>query len=156
MANVEEVDDDKVPCYIFDIDGTIANCEHRVHHAKAKEWDEFFGKVHLDEPIPHMIDLYRSLSTKAQCVFVSGRNDVCREETTEWLRKHVVSYCAHFRLYMRRKNDRRADYFTKSDLLDQLLKDGFRPIMAFDDRDQVVRMWRERGIPCAQVAPGNF
>jgi len=28
--------------------------------------------------------------------------------------------------------------------------------MVFDDRDKVVNMWRENGIPCLQVAPGNF
>jgi len=28
--------------------------------------------------------------------------------------------------------------------------------MVFDDRDQVVEMWRANGIPCFQVAPGNF
>jgi hypothetical protein len=41
-------------------------------------------------------------------------------------------------------------------LLDKLMADGFRPIMAFDDRNQVVEMWRQRGVPCAQVADGNF
>jgi len=144
-------------CYIFDIDGTIANCEHRMHHAIAKEWDDFFGKVHLDAPIPHMIKLYQILELNTHCIFVSGRNDVCREETIAWLKKHVLpKYRRMPDLYMRNEKDRRADYFTKSDLLDQLLKDGYRPIMVFDDRDQVVRMWRERGIPCAQVAPGNF
>jgi hypothetical protein len=59
-------------------------------------------------------------------------------------------------LYMRRRNDRRPDYIVKAELLDQLLADGYRPIMAFDDRDQVVKMWREKGVPCAQVAEGNF
>jgi hypothetical protein len=28
--------------------------------------------------------------------------------------------------------------------------------MAFDDRSQVVKMWRKRGVPCAQVADGDF
>jgi hypothetical protein len=57
---------------------------------------------------------------------------------------------------MRRVGDRRPDYIVKAELLDQILRDGFSPSMAFDDRDQVVAMWRERGVPCAQVAPGNF
>ena len=26
----------------------------------------------------------------------------------------------------------------------------------FDDRDKVVKMWREEGLTCMQVAPGNF
>ncbi len=44
----------------------------------------------------------------------------------------------------------------KAELLDQIVADGFSPVMAFDDRNQVVEMWRARGIPCAQVAPGDF
>jgi hypothetical protein len=36
------------------------------------------------------------------------------------------------------------------------LADGYEPIMVFDDRNQVVKMWRERGIVCAQVAEGDF
>ncbi len=26
----------------------------------------------------------------------------------------------------------------------------------FDDRDKVVKMWRELGVACFQVAPGDF
>ena len=29
-------------------------------------------------------------------------------------------------------------------------------ICTFDDRDKVVNMWRENGLTCMQVAPGNF
>ena len=29
-------------------------------------------------------------------------------------------------------------------------------LCVLDDRDQVVRMWRHRGLTCLQVAPGNF
>ena len=34
--------------------------------------------------------------------------------------------------------------------------DNFDPIIAFDDRDRVVAAWRSAGIPCLQVAPGDF
>lgn len=37
-----------------------------------------------------------------------------------------------------------------------IVSHGYEPIMAFDDRDRVVKMWRDAGIPCAQVAPGDF
>ncbi len=57
---------------------------------------------------------------------------------------------------MRSEGDHRPDYKVKEELLGRILKDGFEPIMAFDDRDQVVKMWREAGVPCAQVADGNF
>jgi hypothetical protein len=57
---------------------------------------------------------------------------------------------------MRRRGDKRADFIVKGELLDKIIADGWQPIMAFDDRNQVVQMWRARGIPCAQVAEGDF
>jgi hypothetical protein len=41
-------------------------------------------------------------------------------------------------------------------MLTQIKADGWLPIMAFDDRARVVKMWRDNGVPCCQVAPGDF
>jgi hypothetical protein len=60
------------------------------------------------------------------------------------------------RLWMRPAGDYRDDSIIKSELLDQILAAGYKPELVFDDRDRVVSMWREREIPCFQVAPGNF
>ena len=35
-------------------------------------------------------------------------------------------------------------------------KDKDRILCVFDDRDKVVKMWRDSGLTCMQVAPGNF
>jgi hypothetical protein len=142
-------------CYIFDIDGTVADLSHRLHfiERKPKKWREFFAASADDKAITHIRDLARHLSKVAPVVFVSGRSDEVRAETEAWLKREIGQSGP---LYMRRRNDRRPDYIVKAELLDQLLADGYRPIMAFDDRDQVVKMWREKGVPCAQVAEGNF
>ncbi|MFL2801403.1 MAG: hypothetical protein ACJ0DD_01390 [Paracoccaceae bacterium] len=50
----------------------------------------------------------------------------------------------------------RPDPEVKSDLYDQMIIDGFKPIIVFDDRASVVNMWRSRGLRCLQCAPGNF
>lgn len=144
------------PCYLFDIDGTLADCSHRLHHIQgaAKDWRAFFAACLLDLPIGHMIDLAIKLYDADQAVvLVSGRSNECRDQTEEWLDRHHVPQCP---LYMRRAGDRRPDDIVKSEFLDLILADGFQPIMAFDDRSRVVRMWRDRGIPCAQVADGDF
>lgn len=143
-------------CYLFDIDGTLADCSHRIHHIQdgKKDWDAFFGACHADVPIKHMIDLALILFDAGNnIVFVSGRSDQCRAATEKWLRAHDFP---PVRLYMRKAGDHRADDIVKGELLDQILADGFQPVMAFDDRDRVVKMWRTRGIPCAQVAEGDF
>jgi uncharacterized HAD superfamily protein len=151
-------------CYVFDIDGTIADCSHRIHHIseefddfrmkRKKDWDAFFAACHADAPIFHIIGLVTTLHDADQSiVYVSGRSDQCRDATEAWLREHGLPDAP---LYMRKAGDHRPDDIVKGELLDQLLADGHKPIMAFDDRNRVVKMWRERGIPCAQVAEGDF
>lgn len=143
------------PCYIFDIDGTIADLSHRLHHIQKmpKDWRAFFASCEDDEPIHHMCDLARLLALEVPVVFVSGRSDEIRDQTVDWLKEQRLwgGY-----LYMRKEGDHRPDNLVTAELLAELRADGWEPVMAFDDRDQVVNMWRENGIPCAQVAEGNF
>lgn len=143
-------------CYIFDIDGTLADGTHRLHwiHPRpAKDWRAYFAACGDDAPIQHIIDLARLVYYSHRIVLVSGRSDECRDATVEWLKVHGVPYDA---LYMRKAGDHRNDDVLKAEILEEMIADGWAPIMAFDDRDRVVKMWRERGVPCAQVAPGDF
>ena len=146
-------------CYIFDIDGTLANCSHRLHHIQKqpKDWDSFFAECHLDTPHPHIIRLAQDLSRgsilEVPVVYVSGRSDQCRHQTEAWLQNNM---CPPGPVYMRKAGDHRDDDILKLELLSQVRADGFEPIMAFDDRSRVVRAWRSAGIPCAQVAEGDF
>jgi putative acid phosphatase of HAD superfamily subfamily IIIB len=144
-------------CYLFDIDGTIADISHRLHHIQKtpKDWRSFFAACVDDAPIPHIIALLlRLYSSGAHIVLVSGRSDECRNQTRDWL--HLQSIPTICPLYMRAAGDHRPDHVVKSELLDRIFSDGYLPIIVFEDRDQVVQMWRDRGIPCAQVAGGNF
>ncbi len=143
-------------CYLFDIDGTLADLSHRLHHIQKdpKDWDAFFSACPDDAPIEPICELARALSSAAPIILVSGRSERVRMQTDFWIK--VRAQVLFSALYMRRDGDHRPDNEVKSDLLDQILADGYRPIMAFEDRTSVVRFWRSRGIPCAQVADGNF
>jgi len=143
-------------CYIFDIDGTLSNTAHRLHHIQKspKDWDSFFGAQHLDREHRHVVGVALLLALTTKIVFCTGRPETYREVTRRWLNR--CGFDSYSPLYMRPANDRRDDDIIKSELLDRMILDGFDPIMAFDDRDRVVAMWRARGVPCAQVAPGNF
>jgi hypothetical protein len=66
---------------------------------------------------------------------------------------------------MRAEGDHREDNIVKSELLDKLLKyegfpNEFPPSVkisgVFEDRQQVVDMYRARGLRVFQVAKGNF
>lgn len=153
----------KIPCYLIDIDGTVADPTHRLHFIQPpegikKNWDAFFAACVDDMPIEHMCELVRGLIRDRHVtgiipLFISGRSDQYRHETRIWLdNQHLMP----IPLYMRRAGDFRPDYIIKAELLAVIKADNFQPVMAFDDRAQVVKMWRENGIPCAQVAEGNF
>lgn len=149
------------PCYIVDIDGTCADIRHRVRHIECtpKNHEAFYAAIEDDEPIEHMRRVVASLAYGAEVVFMSGRPERTRDATIRWLNKHgfnLLGVYRELRLYMRQDGDRRPDHQVKSELLSAVIFDGFEPIMAFDDRDSVVAMWRANGIPCAQVAPGDF
>lgn len=144
------------PCYVFDIDGTLFDCQHRIHFIQKspKDWRGFFAACLQDSPIPHMVQLAITLfDADKQIVYCSGRSDECRDLTMESLGMHNLPEAP---LYMRREGDHRDDDILKSEMLDQMRKDGWEPVMVFEDRSRVVKMWRARGIPCCQVVEGDF
>ena len=85
---------------------------------------------------------------------LSGRLDNSKDVTIKWLKYWNVPFD---KLQMR--PDNKKDKFTPDDVLKQnWLNDLDKKdiLCVFDDRQKVVDMWRANGIPCFQVAPGNF
>lgn len=143
-------------CWIFDIDGTLANGDRRQHYLQTspKNWDGWYSevirdKLHLD--VAKFVDYGISRGIKIN--LCTGRDERCRVDTEKWLRDYEVKYDI---LYMRRHKDFRNDEIIKKEMLDDMRSRGYNPTMAFEDRDRVVKMWRENGIRCMQVAPGDF
>ncbi len=146
-----------MPCYAFDLDGTLADLTHRLPliQNKPKDWPEFFRRCVDDKPIHHVVQLARCLQQTIPCIYVSGRSSAVHDQTLTWLEAQGLDV-AEGKLYMRAEGDYRADDIIKLELLAQIREDGWKPLMVFDDRDRVVKMWRANGIPCAQVAEGQF
>lgn len=139
----------------FDLDGTLADITHRLHFIqnKPKDWPAFFRACVNDVPIDPMINVAFAMAQMGHIIEVwSGRSDIVRPETEEWLKAKGVPYRE---LRMRKDGDYRADHIVKAEWL-EALHPHMRPVLAFDDRQQVVDMWRAHGIRCAQVAPGDF
>jgi hypothetical protein len=57
--------------------------------------------------------------------------------------------------YIRKDGDSRRDSVVKREYLQDIVK-KYNPKLSVDDRDQVVKMWRDNGVECWQVANGNF
>lgn len=140
---------------IFDIDGTLADLTHRRHYVQTKpaNWEAFRLAADRDTLIEPVAVAQRALLQTNNMILCTGRMEKERELTERWLLRHDIFFD---RLYMRATNDTRPDFVIKEELLDRILVDGFKPNLVFDDRQQVVDMWRRRGLVCAQVSEGNF
>ncbi len=131
---------------IVDIDGTIALRGNR------DPYD--LTSVSQDKPNITVIDILDILNSGTHCerVFVSGRSEVCRAETTKWLEEQGFMYPI---LFMRKSNDYRADEVVKKEIYETKILPA-KVWCVFDDRNRVVKMWRELGLTCLQVAEGDF
>ncbi len=140
---------------LFDLDGTLALIEHRRHHVegKKKRWRDFFAACTDDAPNEPLIALLRTLHAHYAIWIVSGRSDEVRAQTEAWLERYRVP---HHRLIMRKEGDYTADNILKIGWVDGGRIPRERILCVFDDRDKVVKMWRQAGIPCYQVAEGDF
>lgn len=134
---------------LCDIDGTVA-----VHGDERGHYD--YDKVSTDVPNDGIIRVVQALAENYEVIFVSGREDRCREDTEEWLWKNNLSDGEN-KLLMRLTGDHRPDYIIKSELFDAHIRNKYDVLAVFDDRNQVVtQCWRAMGLPTLQVAPGDF
>jgi len=146
---------------IIDIDGTLFDPTHRLHHldGEPKNWKAFHDCMLDDPPIEAVVELARILYKAAEAgdgidavLIVTARHDdpKYKQMTLDALEFAGIRF---HRLYMRRDSDTRRDHVVKAEILQQILDDGFEPILAVDDRPEVVRMWRDHGITTLQCAP---
>ena len=144
---------------IFDLDGTLALIDDRRDLATKDngkfDWDVFFNpdNISLDLPNVTVIQMANILHKQGFRIFIlSGRSDVTHQATVNWLNDNGI-WWDH--LVMRPQNQL---YLPDNDLkqgwLDTIGKDNVA--MVFDDRNQVVDMWRQNGLTCFQVADGDF
>ena len=59
---------------IFDIDGTLLNIQHRVHHLHKTppDWKSFNSSMGGDRPIPEMVELLHMLGNEKRNRLISG------------------------------------------------------------------------------------
>ena len=121
---------------IFDLEGTLADItQRRVLSTDAvtgkMNWDIFFDpkNIGLDQPNTPVITMAQLLHSQGYKIIIfSGRSKATKDSDVKefWL----------------------DDIFPGLEINDIFA--------VFDDRQQVVDMWRSRGLTCFQVADGNF
>lgn len=142
---------------IFDVDGTIADVEHRRHFVSQKpaDWKSFREQTKFDTPVQWVCDIAKRFIAQGDNVaFFSARNEsersITEAQINEWIGK------GHQGLFLRPDGDFRRDDEFKSDLANKFEEVGGKIDIVFDDRNQVVDMWRARGTTVVQVADGDF
>lgn len=147
----------KKPTILFDIDGTIADIEHRRKFLEQDkpDWRAFNNAMGDDTSNAPVVELYKTLweSKKYEIILVSGRGEESRKITEQWLTWNEIPFD---RLLMRPLKDFRADTLIKEEILDKLRSEGKNILFTVDDRQQVVDMWRKNGITCLQCDVGDF
>ena len=143
---------------IFDLDGTLANADHRQYliDRTPKDWDAYFALSVADAPNWPVIRTFWALEAarhpqpSCDLQIWTGRSEAYRMETFGWL----ISYNLRpSRLLMRNVGDHRPSEVVKAEWLDALPSP---PFMVFDDREKDTAWWRSRGITCLQVADHKF
>jgi predicted kinase len=141
---------------IFDIDGTLADVEHRRHFLSGAKpaWGAFFDEMVNDPPLRDVCLLAELLGDHPlvnqgaiKLFLFSGRPETHRKETEDWLLKHARSYFQKAEaLLMRGEGDYRADTIVKKEMLRNIQAQGYEVRLVVDDRPSVVEMWKAEGL----------
>ena len=147
---------------VFDIDGVLADCSHRLKYiqGKNKDYDKFHSseEVMKDRLILDITDIIIALGNfddytgvdeedQTRIIFVSGRNRKCLSSTIWWLETNLNVCINEDNLFLRSENDWRPAYQIKEDLIKKHI--GFENILfAFDDDDEVNDMYKKHGVIC--------
>lgn len=146
---------------IVDIDGTVSDNTHRQHFISydPKDWDSFFGDASKDTPYVEAVECVNAFAASGHdVIFVTGRAEKCRNDTTDWLieRAGLRVRALNFSLFMRQDGDFRHDDAVKREVYERHIYPQWDVRLVLEDRARVVKMWRELGLTCWQVAEGNF
>lgn len=134
-----------------DLDGTLA-----IHTGRSPY---VYDDLHTDRVNDDLLDVLTRMGTgwlDTKVLFVSGRPDSHRDLTQKWLDAHTGFEADEKHLFMRKAGDQRPDYIVKNEIYDNEILPNYDVVMVFDDRDQVVRHVRARGITVAQMNYGRF
>lgn len=148
--------DPKLPkAIICDLDGTLAIIGDRSPY-DATDCDL---KDSLNVPVRNTL-WGVELAFGHDIIFMSARDSKYRPDTERFIIKHLQNepgtYDLRYQLYMRAEGDTRKDWIVKKELFETHVKGKYYVDFVLDDRDQVVKLWREMGLTCFQVAPGDF
>ena len=142
---------------ILDRDGTLAS----VHNGPTKrtskgskedkeDWAAFNAALRFDALVPEVAALLRAIRPGVVRIMVSGRAEGDhpgdrrrRFAMQDWVVKYDLPIDL---LFMRTGGDQRKDSVVKEEILVEKILPYYNPVVAIDDRFEVIEVWRKYGI----------
>jgi beta-phosphoglucomutase-like phosphatase (HAD superfamily) len=134
---------------VFDVDGVLADVEHRVHYLEGprKDWRSFFAAAADDPPLDTGLALARALAAEHDLAYLTGRPEHLRRVTQRWLTVHGLPVGP---LWMRPPGDYRPARVMKLEALRSLGTDQEVEVV-IDDDEAVVDALRDAGFAVLQA-----
>lgn len=150
---------------ICDIDGTLANIEHRRGYVRYQPTNWFaFNQEMVNDKVNHQVlDVYNSLKSQGfYMVIFTGRGNDYRDHTEAWLANNQIYYDELWMRHIKSQGegpfeDGVSDVSVKQRMLNQLKNKHLdkEVYMAIDDRPKVVKgVWNKNNIFCFDVGQG--
>lgn len=137
---------------IVDLDGTLADVEHRRHlvTGKRRNFKAFHEACVSDTPNAWCVALIEAVRAAGhEVLLVSGRSQAVEKETLEWLSKVFKDDLRNIKLVLLAPHGtNRPDTELKREWLREFGKE--KVLFVVEDRARVVRMWRDEGVVCLQ------
>jgi len=139
---------------ILDLDNTISDDGWRIPRIN---WDkkcplERYHKYHSSAIFDDCKNKHLFENKENEYVIFTARPILYRAQTVKWLCRNNIDYSA---LYMRENDDHCHSLELKRNMLAKLLDDFNKDIKAikhaYDDRHDVINMFKEIGVPATQI-----
>lgn len=144
---------------IFDLDGTLADVRHRMHYIKPnpaidpvtgkkvkRRYDLFHHACVDDGVVEQVAYFYRMFvaDPDVTVVVLSGRDIATHQKTAKWFSDNDLPMPDE--LMLKSGDQQTPDVEQKKHAANYLERKYGKPIsMVFEDRQRVVKMWKERG-----------
>jgi hypothetical protein len=146
---------------IFDLDGTLCDCRHRVSLALEHRWKEFHAASWQDPAHEAEVRIAQAWYWAGGGVaFMTGRTEPFRRMTEDWLHRNGLLFELTIPLFMRGETDRRPSTEVKREQMllfeATVFRAGDSVSFIMEDQDKLVAQWRELGYTCLQPRAGAF
>lgn len=142
---------------VVDLDNTLCNDEHRQCHIATKDWNAYHESINGDPPNKDVLHTLHIMIGPVNVMILTSRPEDYRKVTEDWLHANEAPYDV---MLMRPSGDFIDSTVHKIRALEEFF--GSREeviknvLFVLEDRNKLVKTFREYGLPCWQVREGNF